>query len=111
MAAKLMSIGDILAAFNERTPTKSRVDDSTLEREIRRRLRKVGGKSADFMEYLELAVSQNCKKSVQFSKRTTLAEALAIASTELGEKAEPIVVAALEKYIKENDTSYHFKSA
>lgn len=85
---------------------------SSVEAEIKSRLRKVGGKAADFVPYLmgtliELGggVPSNIKKMPSIS------EALALVESSLGSKAAEAVSIAFAKYLADYDVSYKLKSA
>lgn len=115
MTAKAMSIGDILAAVREIGVSKAPAAPITeTERAIKRRLREVGGKAADFLPYLEETLNEQAGEdigAIAFPKKATLAQAISMGEDLFGKRTHEIVLTALERFVADNDTSYKFRSA
>ncbi|MFT3723038.1 MAG: hypothetical protein QM773_05565 [Hyphomonadaceae bacterium] len=93
--------------------SKANQDISSLEGEVKSRLRKVGGKGADFVPYLmnvliERGVSLHNSNR---KKLPTIAEALQLVESSLGSNASEAVSGAFAKYVSDYDVSYKLKSA
>lgn len=112
MAIKATSIKELLALCKGEPEDGMQPASLALEAEVKRRLRKVGGKAADFVPYLLDAVSKRIGGGDALpAKGITLSKALTSAARLLGGGASDAVEEALRSYVAENDVSYRLKSA
>jgi histone H3/H4 len=106
------SISELLAVCREFAgeATPARIA-SPLEGAIKQRLRKVGGKAADFIPYLfeEVAKRTVDGRNVTVSAKMTLSAAVLATERYLGSSAGDAVDAALKTFVTENDVSYQLK--
>lgn len=112
MAIKATPIDELMKLIRG-VSTKSPPPTSELEASLKQKLRKVGGKASDFVPYLVDAISDNLVGSgkLELPKKPSLGAAVAAAEQLLGGKAKAAATKAFEKYVEENDVSYHLKSA
>jgi hypothetical protein len=122
MAIKSTPIQDLLAMVRRDRPEgegaaavagSSSTPATELEAEVKRRLRKVGGKAQDFLPYLFDTMRKKLPGAPGPTPGNgmTLGKALAACIQALGEDAQQVVDSALESYVAENDVSYRLKSA
>lgn len=114
MAIKATPIQDLMAMIGgSRGGGKvAQALPAELEAEVKRQLRKVGGKAADFVPYLLDAINaRSSDQPVPSTKGLTLGKALSMAVDHLGPATQAAVDEALRAYVSENDVSYRLKSA
>jgi len=93
--------------------TSGNAASSSIEASLKQRIRKVGGKAADFVPYLieEISIRATGSAKLELPRKPTLAAAVAAAEQILGQSAKAATDKAFEKYVEENDVSYQLKSA
>lgn len=92
---------------------QSAPESSGHEAWIKRELRRVHGKAADFLPYLfeSVCTALGCSQDIEIRRAPSLAAMVAATERLLGSKTRPVIEDSLRQYIAENDVSYRLKSA
>jgi len=118
MAIKSTPLQDLIGMVRQRAPADANVTEAVrtpaeLEAEIKRQLRKVGGKAADFLPYLLDAIMERAPRGTRppAVKGLTLAKGLTFAAEMSELNLSSCVESAMATFVSENDVSYRLRSA